>query len=439
MHHSLGLDPDPRHFFLDEEAAVHAVVLLAWPEEAQADPRGAASSARAALRRWVAMGLPVRRDEGGEGGGRVRFDIAHVVNFMRDAGLDGRDPVFPSRTVPVFRRQAARAMDLLPTGQSGCPSPTRRFRVSFRREFNLARSPGIRPLRLRLPLPYDDPTQRLLDVSVTAPPGAATVRRTAGCVEAVLPRDRGAATATVEARIELAAARLDGAFNDTHATTGAGTDAERGLYLNPSERLIQVTPAVRRLAAELAPPGGASVPTGVRSMLEGFWDFFHSGALRHGYIRHGELDGADPLPDMVRRGWFDCLGGACLLVALCRAKQVPARLVHGLILHELAPTFHFWAEVRAEDGWLPVDLASWDHAEGRPGIEPWSRLFLGRLEPRMKLECFPRRIAGPVGVAFPAAWSVVRTPAPDGACTSTYDAATGGLAYRDTVRVVRVG
>lgn len=460
-HPFLGLDPDPRYFLLDEEEATAAVVLLAWPEEAQRDPDGAARSAREALDGWIAAGLPVRHDRGGGGpsGGR-RFDIAHIVNFMRAAGLDGRDPVFPTRTVPIFRRRTERAMDVAPASPRPSEGAFRRFRVHLRREFNLAGSSSAKPLRLRIPLPYDDPTQRVLAVSIAAaPPGASATRQTANGIEAVLPASAQAASrgfVSIEACIDFAARQVEGGFDDHGAPAGGLTEAERALYLQPAENLIQVTPAVHRLAQELTATAAApalalangsssSNGSGVRATFAAFWAFFHRGSggggLRHGTIRHSELDAADPLPHLVRRGWFDCYGGASLIVALCRAVGIPARLVHGLMLHQLAPTFHYWAEVHAEgEGWLPVDLASWDHADGgRLDLPPWSHLFLTRLEPRMKLQRFPRYVTGPIGVRFPEAWSLVSTPVPGGAATAVYDAATGQPVHRDTVRVVRLG
>ena len=68
-----------------------------------------------------------------------------------------------------------------------------------------------------------------------------------------------------------------------------------------------MTPAVRQLATEIAEQS-----TDPRSILNAFWRFlFHN--LKNGYLHHAELDQNDPLLDIVRRGWFDCLGGPLCL------------------------------------------------------------------------------------------------------------------------------
>jgi hypothetical protein len=239
---------------------------------------------------------------------------------------------------------------------------------------------------------------------------------------------------SVEADVTFTAFQQRGGFRDASTESGGLTDSDRDLFLRPREGLIQVTPAVRQLAAELAAPSAD-----IRSTLTAFWSFFFR-ELKNGYLHHAELDKADPLIDIVRRGWFDCLGGSSLFIALCRARGIQARLIHGIILHELTPAFHFWAEVYLpSEGWIPVDLACWDHAEARLDFEPWSHLFLGKLEYRLKCQCFPRLVVGPIGVRLPQAWSMLLTPIPGGTTMSIYDAVTRRRLYNDTLCISRLG
>ena len=128
-----------------------------------------------------------------------------------------------------------------------------------------------------------------------------------------------------------------------------------------------------------------------------------------------------------------------MFIALCRARGIPARLIHGIILHELTSAFHFWAEVYLpSNGWIPVDLMCWDHAEGRLDRDPWSHLFLGKLEYRLKCQCFPRLVVGPPGVRFPSAWSILLTPTPGGTTMTIYNAITQRFLYHDTLTVARI-
>ena len=125
----LGLNDHPRYFFFRENDIVRALALQGWPDEAQSDPWQAEAAARDTLARWVASGLPVHYING-----QHAFDIGHVLNFMRLRGLEG-----------------------LHTPQ--------RFRVIHRREFNLTGHPPAKMVRLRVPLPYEDLSQRDIRVS----------------------------------------------------------------------------------------------------------------------------------------------------------------------------------------------------------------------------------------------------------------------------------
>ena len=406
-----------------------AVALQGWPEEAQSDPALAEKASRDALDRWLSLGVPVHSSDG-----RRAFDIGHILNFMRLSGLEGRDPVFPLRTIPIGRRDTARAMTLPPPTDGPVLHTPRRFRVTHRREFDLTEHPPGKMVRLRLPLPYDDPTQRDIDVSVKQSKAAAVIERHPGRLEVRLPVPTDGSTASVEADVTFTAFQQRGGIQDVTPGSAEPLDSDGHLYLRPREGLIQVTPAVRQLAAEIA--GRRSED--LRSILTAFWRFLFR-RLKNGYLHHAELDPHDPLIDIVRRGWFDCLGGTSLLIALCRARGIQARLIHGIILHELTPAFHFWAEVYLpSEGWIPIDLMCWDHAEGRLDRDPWSHLFLGKLEYRLKCQCFPRLVVGPTGVRFPSTWSMLLTPAPGGTTMSIYNAVTRRALYRDTLSVTRL-
>jgi hypothetical protein len=423
---ALGLNDDPRYFFFREDDIVQALALQGWPDEARSHPGRAEAAARDTLARWVSLGLPVRYSNG-----QHAFDIGHVLNFMRLRGLEGRDTVFPERTIPNGRRDTASAMTLpQPTDGPSLHTP-QRFRVTHRREFNLTEHPPGKMVRLRLPLPYEDPSQRDIHVSVKRSVASAVTERRPGRLEVRLDVADGS-IASVELDLTFTAFQQRGGIPDV-AVGAVGPDSDADLYLRPREGLIQVTPAVRQLAVEIAEQS-----PDLKSILKAFWGFLFQ-KLKNGYLHHAELDKKDPLIDILRRGWFDCLGGTSLFIALCRASGIRARLIHGIILHELTPAFHFWAEVYLpSEGWIPVDLMCWDHAEGRLDHEPWSHLFLGKLEYRLKCQCYPHLVVGPPGVRFPSAWAMLLTPSPDGTTMSIFNAATHRALYRDTLSVVRI-
>lgn len=71
--------------------------------------------------------------------------------------------------------------------------------------------------------------------------------------------------------------------------------------------------------------------------------------------------------DVIRSKQGDCTEHAVLLAALCRAKQIPARVVMGLVYSRAAGGFayHMWNEVWIDDRWIPLDATL-----GRGGTGP---------------------------------------------------------------------
>jgi transglutaminase-like putative cysteine protease len=61
--------------------------------------------------------------------------------------------------------------------------------------------------------------------------------------------------------------------------------------------------------------------------------------------------------DVARSGEGDCTEHAVLLAALCRAKQIPARVAIGLVYFPSARGFayHMWTEAWNQDRWIPLD------------------------------------------------------------------------------------
>ena len=61
----------------------------------------------------------------------------------------------------------------------------------------------------------------------------------------------------------------------------------------------------------------------------------------------------------------DCTEHAVLLAALCRTREIPARVAMGLVYYpqERGFAYHMWNEVWMEDRWVPLDATL-----GRGGI-----------------------------------------------------------------------
>jgi hypothetical protein len=365
---------------------------------------------RDALERLVERGLPFVRDDRGT----RHFDPAEVINFLAWCGLRGDAPFWRAHCVATARALALSFAD------AGPPSPAR-FTVTLHRMFGTAGPPG-RGTRLRLPLPIED--AHLTDLAI--------VPILPERVEAVIVPGR------IEARLTdspSAPPVIGACLTFTADPGGPHTDArmpaDQPLYLCDTEGLIQITPTVRALATRLA--GDLSDPL---AALAAFRDFILDD-LFCGIIQYDRIGSRPALDWVLETGWFDCRIGAALLIALCRARGIPARLIGGNLLYALDPSEHYWAEIWIDDqGWTPFDLHAWNLSAGGTDAA-WRAHFNGAIDYRMKTQCFPRIFTGLSGMAFPAAWHRLSRATADG-IEARFVGIDGALIHHDTISVTRL-
>ncbi len=409
---------------VDEERTVGALVTECWPHEPLfGDAEGLHATARRVLAGWVGQGLPFRSE-----GGRRFFDPGEVFNFMKTAATVHGDRVWPCgiaagrRAVRDFKR--------------GRPAPATkvhapmRFVIDLRREFDLqANAPGS-IVRLRIPVPYEDRTQREIETEVVE--AAGEVQRAPGRVEVRMPVP-DSRTAAISVRVRFTAFCETVAVDPARLAAYDRNDPEVELYTRPVEGFVRVSPRITALAERLAGPAA-----GPWQALRAFWGFFFQ-QMKLGHLHPDAIGPEDPLGAVLDQPWVDCFAGSALLVGLCRARGIPARLVGGLCLDVDAPTNHYWAEVLLPPfGWFPIDLLSWELAGGDLAQTEWSHHYFGNLDYRMKTECLPRTFVGAVGVARPPAWYVLTTR--DGVKTEMEyrGVEPDRLLYRDTVRLTEL-
>lgn len=120
--------------------------------------------------------------------------------------------------------------------------------------------------------------------------------------------------------------------------------AERGLYLEPSPQVPR-HPEIEARARELA--AGGDDPLSTARWL--FGAVARAGRYVHPVRRRGALE-------MLRQGRGDCGQLSSLLVALCRARGIPARLLVGTWVAPRIDSGHSWVEIWVEGlGWVPAD------------------------------------------------------------------------------------
>lgn len=409
----LTVTGEARYRTIDERQIVALLLLRGWAFELRSTDRQRAElEAAAALDRLVARGLSYTRGPEGE---RL-FDPVEASNFMRLAGLRGEDSTLLARCAPSDRR-------LVLAAEADDPSA---YAVTVMRRFNLAgRKPGA-ALRLRLPTALPDPTQTAIQTEFLPPEGTVTkVRRAPGRIEITIEIpdapdiSLGVRTTFTRRRWAADAKVLD--------------PADADLYLRASDGLIRVDDSVRALAQRLAGRESDSW-----SIMGRFWALLMD-ELACGLVHYDRIDPADPYRTVLAEGWYDCRVGSALLAALCRARGLPARVVHGYMLYPAAPDIHTWAEVWIDGaGWLPFDLLSWN-LSARAAGRSWRDYFFGRVDHRMVVERPPRQFAGTGDIRLPPAWHMLTSADEGGTAIEFVDLETNTLVYAETVRVECLG
>ena len=282
-------------------------------------------------------------------------------------------------------------------------------------------------MRLRLPLPLEDAALEDLRIRYLPPLGVAAQPEVApGRLDALIEVPAcGEVTMGVNA---VFTAHPSAAAQPSVALSRGEVE----LYTRPNEGLIKVSERVNALAANLA--GSESDHLAI---IRRYWAFMLND-LSHGTIHHNELDPARPVDWALEHGWCDCQVGSALLVALCRARGIPSRLVSGYLLHVTAPAFHCWLETWVEGvGWLPFDLLSWDLSAGGKD-EGWREYFFGRINQRMAVQRPPRLFNGAGSVRVPRAWHLLNALEESGTTIAIHALDTGAMVFRDHIKVERL-
>jgi hypothetical protein len=363
---------------------IEQIIIKCWLHQARAgDHAGARQQAERTLERLLARGLAYKNGPGGA----LLLDPYAANNAVMSRAGDAADESWPFWQ-ETTRRNAA-----------SLPAEARNYRFTMRREWHAyAVSPG-RPLVFRMPLPLRGTQRGPAKVRLIHPADALIdLRETPGRVE--LRLDAAATNGPVVAELEVAF--VGGEVRDTSAPSaplGEGVGPQDHVWLREREGLIAPSPAIAALAAEMGRESATA-----RDFVLAVWDRL-IGKLRIGDVHRDDLDPDDPLGALLQGRVADCVLASSLLVAICRARGIPARVLSGFLLHpaNLAP--HSWAEVRiGADNWVPFDLGTWAYCAGNPHDPDWGHYFFGRLDARFIAEIAPRDFTGWGSAPPPAHW-----------------------------------
>ncbi len=370
-------------YVVGADEVIEQLVIQCWLFQARGGDRtGARRQAELALERLLARGLPCEHGPRG-----LRLDPYAAANMIKTRAGELDDDSWAA-WLATTRRNAV-----------SLPPEPQLYELSMRREWHsYARTPG-RPVVLRIPLPSRHSQRGPAVVEMVEPRGVeAEIRETPGRVEIRLDAARCEGPVVVDIRVAF----VSGDTRDPQtpaAPLGAPVAADEQLWLRDREGLIVTTRPVADLAAALA--GNCS---DAREYLHAVWRWLMS-ELTFGDWHRADMDAGDPLGWLLKTRRADCFLGSSLLIALCRARGIPARLVTGFLLHPANVGPHSWAEVRLAPGlWIPFDFGSWCYSAGNPDDPQWGNFYRGRIDARLLAETAPREFTGWGSAAPPERW-----------------------------------
>jgi hypothetical protein len=377
-----GIPPQFSDIYRSVPEDVMIELLILEGDPYNSNIQAAQKEARIALEGSIASGLGVRTTPSGQ---RL-FDPVEVSFVLKTVTGLGRDNYWRNRMVPTLRRFVA---DLAET-------PDQPVSMSYRRRFYTGELQPDRPLRLRVPLPLNERYSNLI-IDPTFPENTIQHRMSDGRLEVrVSPGP--------EPYIDVAA---EFSFANRNMSRSLSLPADFDIFLKHKDGLVVASEPIQALSKHLSRSDHSD--TRVRA----FWNFVMDEFL-FCPVHYDQVPADRPLDWVLETKTYDCQLASALFVALCRASNIPARIVGGNFLYKRSPTNHYWAEVWLENsGWTPFDFLSWDLSEGSTS-EPWHDHFFGHLDSRLISECLPLAFLGSVGVPIPSKWHILRRVVADG-------------------------
>jgi hypothetical protein len=371
-------------FIASAEDIIEQIIVQCWMFEARAGEMALArGKAEQTLERLLADGLPHAQGPGGS----LLLDPYAANNALKSRAGAPADAAWENWQQTTHRNAAS------------LPAEPRLYTLRMRREWHAYTAAPGRPLVFRLPLPLRNTQRGAARVHLVEPTqGLIDLRETPGRVELRLDAATTRGPVIVEMEVDFIGAETVDAMAPSARLGAAVADAEQ-IWLRDREGIISPGPALAALAAELAQGCGTA-----RDLVHATWDWLMN-HLRFGDVHREHLDPDNALASLLQSRLADCVLGSSLLVAICRARGVPARLLSGFLLHPANIGPHSWAEVRLSEGnWVPFDFGSWCYCAGDPQDPVWGRFFRGRVDARFTAEVAPRDFTGWGSAPPPARW-----------------------------------
>jgi hypothetical protein len=219
--------------------------------------------------------------------------------------------------------------------------------VSFDFDFHILLSGHNDSIEFIVAVPKTiDRRQNVIDITYDPPPVDVFDEGENRYVEFIFTEPATDIVVSISGEVELFGYDLSSAME----MENPGGENVLNSYLVSEKYLEKGSPEIRAVAESIE--GAEETDT-----VEGLFDYVVDNISYTGY-NPGEV-GAE---EAIERGGGDCSEFADILVALCRAKEIPAKTTDGFIVQEtvegqdISTTKHSWVEVYLEEyGWVPFD------------------------------------------------------------------------------------
>lgn len=404
-------------FAVTADDVIEQLVIQCWLFEAR-DGHHAAARAKAerTLERLLSRGLPHERTAGGQ----LALDPYAAANAIKVRASNAVDEAWQDWQVTTRRNAVS------------LPAAPHRYRMKLRREWRHLEAKAGRPLILRLPLPLRGAQRGTPTVRLVEHPEALLDRRDEpGRVELRLDPKVAGEPVVAELVVDFVSGeRCDDLAPST--SVSAPPDPADAPWLRDREGLVTPCAAITARAAEWS-----AGRENRRDVLHAFWDRLLS-TLRFGDVHRGDLAADEPLATVLETGVADCVLGSSLLIALCRARGIPARLVTGYLLHPANIGPHAWVEARVGAEWAPFDFGAWCYCAGDPHDPEWGHFFRGRVDARFVAEALPRDFTGWGSAPPPDRWFRLERLRGDRIVHTLHRSLDGALVRSDEVELTVV-
>lgn len=227
---------------------------------------------------------------------------------------------------------------------------------------------------LHMAIPQDSPHIRVLNQSFNHP-GFTLRRMTPGKSLAreiiAKPINSGRLRFTSEYTIQISNTER---WQQWFKKTSPLTAEDRLNYLNLPDDLLLDSSSLTAVISDIS-----ATAHNKDALLENIFNFVHQKIINDPALKY------ESTQKVLQQRRTNTLGQASLMVSLCRASNIPARLVTGVIVKEMLNLEeHYWVEVYNDEHWIPFDPSRGLAGEITPnylrlkeGNEPLSHLTDG--------------------------------------------------------------